>query len=355
MIKVLKSFDSAHSAVNWMTQNRIEDTSIETTGTLKSMGVGRIPYGNYHVVLKDATKPPGYQISKQQLGEMLGLGRNQIADFTTLPDRNIEEILSIDPETGQPLTRPHSTIPIGKGGTTDIPAQTVIPAGTGTGYKLAVPGEVMRDKRVRLGKDVPLDGNTSTVRVAPERVITDEPQTNRAPGTAPDGSLLRSISHEDLVNIITKSVMEVLVLKSKTRKLVEAYHSNDPLVHNEAASTVDDLLYEYDRSRPRLEQRMADLTGNQTGGDFEDTVRAAELDKILGKFDISDEEIDTEFDATDEHPSSADITEHLNRAGKNARLNRSKRLDRLARIVLQDKTGVTDHRVDPNFRIPPNF
>jgi hypothetical protein len=53
MVKVLKSFDSAHSAVNWMSQNRIEDTSIETTGTLKSMGMGRILSGNYHVVLKN--------------------------------------------------------------------------------------------------------------------------------------------------------------------------------------------------------------------------------------------------------------------------------------------------------------
>ncbi len=61
MVKVLKSFASAHEAVNWMTQNRIEDTSIETTGTLKSMGMGRIPSGNYHVVLKNVLTqlPPG--------------------------------------------------------------------------------------------------------------------------------------------------------------------------------------------------------------------------------------------------------------------------------------------------------
>jgi len=50
--KVLKSFSSAHEAVNWLTQNRIEDTSIETTGTLKSTGMGQVPSGNYHVVLK---------------------------------------------------------------------------------------------------------------------------------------------------------------------------------------------------------------------------------------------------------------------------------------------------------------
>ena len=51
-IKVLKSFVSAHDAVNWVSQNRIEDTSIETTGTLKSVGMGPVPSGNYHVVLK---------------------------------------------------------------------------------------------------------------------------------------------------------------------------------------------------------------------------------------------------------------------------------------------------------------
>jgi hypothetical protein len=52
MVKVLKSFTSAHDSVNWMTQNRIENTSIEMTGTLKSLGVVKVPSGNYHVVLK---------------------------------------------------------------------------------------------------------------------------------------------------------------------------------------------------------------------------------------------------------------------------------------------------------------
>ena len=51
-VKVLKSFVSAHDAVNWVSQNRIDDTAIETTGTLKSMGMGPVPSGNYHVVLK---------------------------------------------------------------------------------------------------------------------------------------------------------------------------------------------------------------------------------------------------------------------------------------------------------------
>lgn len=51
--KVLKSFNSAHEAVNWMIQNRVKGTSIETTGTLKSMGMGQTPSGNYHVVLSE--------------------------------------------------------------------------------------------------------------------------------------------------------------------------------------------------------------------------------------------------------------------------------------------------------------
>jgi len=58
MIKVLKSFTSAYDAVNWMTQNRMDDTSIEMTGTLKSMGMGPVPSGNYHVVLKSENNKP---------------------------------------------------------------------------------------------------------------------------------------------------------------------------------------------------------------------------------------------------------------------------------------------------------
>lgn len=51
-MKVLKSFVDAHSAVQWLSQNRIEGASIELTGTIKSMGFGVVPSGNYHVVLK---------------------------------------------------------------------------------------------------------------------------------------------------------------------------------------------------------------------------------------------------------------------------------------------------------------
>jgi hypothetical protein len=50
MKKVLKSFATAHEAVNWLSKNRLNSASIETTSTLKSFGYGRIPAGNYHVI-----------------------------------------------------------------------------------------------------------------------------------------------------------------------------------------------------------------------------------------------------------------------------------------------------------------
>jgi hypothetical protein len=58
MKKILKSFVSAHDAVNWLTKNRVEGASIETTSTLKSVGYGRIPSGNYHVIALKSDKPP---------------------------------------------------------------------------------------------------------------------------------------------------------------------------------------------------------------------------------------------------------------------------------------------------------
>jgi hypothetical protein len=58
-MKVLKSFSTAHEAVRWLINNPIEGTSIEMTHSLKSIGhAGRIPSGNYHVVLKSDTGEP---------------------------------------------------------------------------------------------------------------------------------------------------------------------------------------------------------------------------------------------------------------------------------------------------------
>jgi hypothetical protein len=59
MKKVLKSFATAHEAVSWLSKNRLNGASIETTSTLKSFGYGRIPSGNYHVItLKSPSGAP---------------------------------------------------------------------------------------------------------------------------------------------------------------------------------------------------------------------------------------------------------------------------------------------------------
>jgi hypothetical protein len=53
-VRILKSFNSAHGAIRWMTFNRIEDTFIESTSTLKSLGYNGSDLfkGEYHIVLK---------------------------------------------------------------------------------------------------------------------------------------------------------------------------------------------------------------------------------------------------------------------------------------------------------------
>jgi len=64
MKKVLKSFATAHEAVNWASKNRLNGASIETTSTLKSVGYGRVPAGNYHVVKSRADDASAYVQSK---------------------------------------------------------------------------------------------------------------------------------------------------------------------------------------------------------------------------------------------------------------------------------------------------
>jgi hypothetical protein len=53
-MKILKSFNTAHEAVQWMNANHIEDTYIDTTPVLKSVGYrgSNLSNGNYHIVLK---------------------------------------------------------------------------------------------------------------------------------------------------------------------------------------------------------------------------------------------------------------------------------------------------------------
>jgi len=58
---ILKSFTSAHEAVQWLSVTPIEGASIETTPVLKSIGSRepKLSNGNYHVVLKaDTTEKP---------------------------------------------------------------------------------------------------------------------------------------------------------------------------------------------------------------------------------------------------------------------------------------------------------
>jgi hypothetical protein len=60
IMKILKSFNTAHAAVQWMNANHIEDTYIDTTPVLKSVGYrgSNLSNGNYHVVLNETTKDP---------------------------------------------------------------------------------------------------------------------------------------------------------------------------------------------------------------------------------------------------------------------------------------------------------
>jgi hypothetical protein len=56
---ILKSFNSAHEAIHWLSVNPIEGASIETTPVLKSIGSreSKLSNGNYHVVIK--SEPTG--------------------------------------------------------------------------------------------------------------------------------------------------------------------------------------------------------------------------------------------------------------------------------------------------------
>jgi hypothetical protein len=241
MIKVLKSFDSAHSAVNWMTQNRIEDTSIETTGTLKSMGVGRIPYGNYHVVLKDATKPKGgMAVPPDVIAQAAGFP--SAAGMSLMELKRLQSLVPDGDGQMVPNPSPHSLLPIdtsghpelqtakfldesvaGAGGSSaggvvrDAGAETVLPKeglAAEDGLRIAIPG-----KRMPLtpGRDVTagrINSGGKDLVVPPDTVV--DPNRREPPGSPnpikppkPKNDT-KSISREDLVTIITKSVLEVL-------------------------------------------------------------------------------------------------------------------------------------------------
>jgi hypothetical protein len=205
MVKVLKSFKSAHSAVNWMSQNRIEDTSIETTGTLKSLGhSGAVPSGNYHVVLKseETTRPdpiPTNEIPpsgsraegrvKDAEGELSGASYPyQVAqgqggtpavedakgDLISIMSRHGES-LGLHPEEDNHIKIAHELAPhlaSGKPVTRELIGQTAASL-----------------RQTRQGTPAP---------------------ASSAQAPMVQGTLFTSIPREDLVNIITKSVVEVL-------------------------------------------------------------------------------------------------------------------------------------------------
>jgi hypothetical protein len=150
MIKVLKSFDSAHSAVSWMTQNRIAGTSIETTGTLKSTGMGRIPSGNYHVVLKS---------DDQQVRGNTGITNQTLLEFQKDP---------VD------VTKPE-----------------------------VIAGHPYEDLIRRTLSN--LDYTEGADPLTAAKVLFQQGRKRTATDTA-----TLSISHKDLVSVITKSVMNVL-------------------------------------------------------------------------------------------------------------------------------------------------
>jgi len=105
---ILKSFNSAHEAIHWLSVNPIEGASIETTPVLKSIGSreSKLSNGNYHVVLKNIPHTPVEDIPKakevfyRNEGEPYHgdsqLGKYRITEST--PEATIQELRG--PQTG---------------------------------------------------------------------------------------------------------------------------------------------------------------------------------------------------------------------------------------------------------------
>jgi hypothetical protein len=195
MVKVLKSFDSAHSAVNWLTQNRIEDTSIETTGTLKSMGVGKIPYGNYHVVLKSPVE--GAPEHGREFRAVPGTPAHYAKwyDDLTWMDRRDQNIT--DGEEFAAYNEEHPGALAAYFGTTDLDESHEMEFLDAVRNHWADEMQAILD-RSRQANSAPSETSPSS-----------SPEVESVP-TSEQDTAMQSISREDLVTIITKSVMEVL-------------------------------------------------------------------------------------------------------------------------------------------------
>jgi hypothetical protein len=207
MVKVLKSFKSAHEAVNWMSQNRIEDASIEMTGTLKSIGhSGSIPSGNYHVVLKAR---PMFGNPLHLLGKQPELSNDMAARVLDTE----AQARAMDPNWGK--------------GNKFVQGLTGGLAG-GSGKLMTVGDDVLdpaevgkKRKGEREAGAVTNVGEAAGTTMNPQRAVKE----NLRPGRVREivDNLARmdernqggmdvrtSISREDLIKIITKSVIDVL-------------------------------------------------------------------------------------------------------------------------------------------------
>jgi hypothetical protein len=318
MVKVLKSFDSAHSAVNWMTQNRIEDASIEMTGTLKSLGVVKVPSGNYHVVLKGRLTPEQLAIVAPYRGPR------------DLDAMNTSEVHSIYQE---PLHSPWIQAQYGKG----HPAHSLSGAyprltpeqiarnldGDKRGFQAGLAREtpaitaagglvdgsyVPRDVKaptheaLQASHDAALDDNKrfELAQVGLEQSGEEERESHArtlakimGPIGMPAGVHrsvgMQSISREDLVTIVTKSVIDVL--KTSMGRL-----ANDAIAAAERDKEHNDMFWRgrYDGKTQSLiedqidkqeKQLLANRPGNKTREERVARLRAAVNERLQEAYD----------------------------------------------------------------------
>jgi hypothetical protein len=178
MIKVLKSFKSAHEAVDWISRNGIEDASIEMTGTLKSIGYsGPIPSGNYHVVLKTTLGKSGVNISEL----IAQVPQNLSPDFKNISRK---EIIARKMGVKTPYERSQDA------------ANAVYDAAEAEGIEPV-------DSEIYDAEGAAYHSRGEKIDAITNALLARERQAN-------EGVVMDSISREDLVNIITKSVIEVL-------------------------------------------------------------------------------------------------------------------------------------------------
>jgi hypothetical protein len=199
MIKILKSFQSAYDAINWVRRSEIENFIIESTSSLKSVGHnGYIPPGNYHVVLKKfRTRAESGEID---FDAIRAAAADEVSDIANrnkdlLPRKRLEEIHS-KPALIRKLAESMGVRSFPKHAAQDAEAmerasrEAGVPEdeAVGRGLLTAAPAVKRRGKRIE-----------ALARGAEER--------------ANQNMVTQSISREDLVDLITKSVIEKLRLK----------------------------------------------------------------------------------------------------------------------------------------------